>query len=476
MVTRPARRLPVVLAVVGLLVFGTVAARLHANHGVTGDEPHYLVMTYSLIKDGDFDVKNDYALQRYHSYYPGNLDPGFRVNPDLFKPTSPHIYLVDGVGLPALIAPFVAVAGPRGASAVLIAVALLVLLLVWRWTLLVTHDERAALFATLVVFVSVGFIGLAGYIFPDMILAALLLGGLILAEGPEPTPRSALLLGALAAMSFWFHLKFAAPFGLLVSIAAIRWWTQLRADPHRYTRLFVPLAAPIAVSASVYLVVNHAWFGVWNPLRIYPHFISIFAIDPLVSIPAMAIDKTKGLLATSPIFLLVALGLPLWAKAAKPQLIRVALVLVPSFVLLATFVDWWGGFAPAGRYPMEFMPALAPAAGLALARLRSPVLRGAAILLAVYQVALTTLTLAWNTGWVDLGERTLVFTRIQKATGIPLDAPLPSFASTLLPHFRTYLVHGNLLKAIAAGAIAVAVLGVGMVAAREVPGADPDAR
>jgi hypothetical protein len=35
---------------------------------VTGDEPHYLLITRSLQRDGDFDLRNDYELSRHQDF------------------------------------------------------------------------------------------------------------------------------------------------------------------------------------------------------------------------------------------------------------------------------------------------------------------------------------------------------------------------------------------------------------------------
>jgi hypothetical protein len=55
-----------VLAILTLLV----EVRWHNHQPYSGDEPHYLVMTNSLIQDGDFDVKNDYLAGRFRRYHP----------------------------------------------------------------------------------------------------------------------------------------------------------------------------------------------------------------------------------------------------------------------------------------------------------------------------------------------------------------------------------------------------------------------
>lgn len=42
--------------------------------GLNGDEPHYLLIVQSLLRDGDLDVNNNYVDRDYHEYIPGILD------------------------------------------------------------------------------------------------------------------------------------------------------------------------------------------------------------------------------------------------------------------------------------------------------------------------------------------------------------------------------------------------------------------
>ena len=55
---------------------GSVLITLEGNT-FAGDEPHYLLITHSLLKDGDFDLKNNYAGQDYKGYMdaPGGITP-----------------------------------------------------------------------------------------------------------------------------------------------------------------------------------------------------------------------------------------------------------------------------------------------------------------------------------------------------------------------------------------------------------------
>src|SRR5258705_8465187 len=41
---------------------------------ITGDEPHYLVMTQSVANDGDFNLDNNYKLESHKEFYNAPLD------------------------------------------------------------------------------------------------------------------------------------------------------------------------------------------------------------------------------------------------------------------------------------------------------------------------------------------------------------------------------------------------------------------
>ncbi|MDH7511355.1 MAG: hypothetical protein QHH14_00205 [Clostridiales bacterium] len=74
----PPRRKLVILFFASLLIFGA-GTLLFISSGITpaGDEPHYLLITHSLLQDKDFDLANNYAEQDYSRYmkYEGKMKP-----------------------------------------------------------------------------------------------------------------------------------------------------------------------------------------------------------------------------------------------------------------------------------------------------------------------------------------------------------------------------------------------------------------
>ena len=63
------RRAALLLAAVALAVFLSIDPYHRAVQPTQSDEPQYLLITQSLQLDGDLDLANDYAGQRYRSFY-----------------------------------------------------------------------------------------------------------------------------------------------------------------------------------------------------------------------------------------------------------------------------------------------------------------------------------------------------------------------------------------------------------------------
>ena len=240
-----------VLAVLGLCLF----FRWHNPQQYSGDEPHYLLVSESLVRDGDVDLKNDYLNRRYREFYAGHLDP--HVNTSIFTSSSPHWYSMHGVGLPVVLAPAFAADGAHGATVAMVVIAALVLVLTFFWARRFTGEVWCAAIATAALGFSPSFLGLEGRVFPDLPAAALLLGCLLLLELPDRRSRHLLLLGALVGASWWFHFKNSLAFGTIAAIAFVQ-VVRSSAGRERLRRLLL-LTAPVAVSLVGYVVSNVDW-------------------------------------------------------------------------------------------------------------------------------------------------------------------------------------------------------------------------
>lgn len=416
-----------VLATLALLF----AVRWHDPQPYSGDEPHYLLVSKSLILDGDVDVKNDYLAHRYLEYYRGHLDP--HVNTSIFSRTSPHWYSMHGVGLAAVLVPAVAADDGHGAAAAMVVIAAVVLVLTFLWARRFTGEVLLAAIATAALGLSPFFLGLEGRVFPDLAAAALLLGCLLLLELPERSARHLLLLGALVAVSPWFHFKNALAFGTVAVIAFVQ--VVRRSDGPERVRRELALALPVLVSLVGYELTVRAWYASWLPTRMVQPGNALFALSEARGLAAVSFDSTRGLLTNNPALLLILAGLPVWLRLFRGPVLRLALVLGPSIFLQATFSDWSGAYSPAGRYALQFTPALIPAIALLLREAPVAVRALAGALLCI-QWALALAFVWLRPPWGVVGKRSPFFTAIDTHHGPPLDHVMPTFSA------YTARVHG----------------------------------
>jgi hypothetical protein len=243
-----------------------------------------------------------------------------------------------------------------------------------------------------------------------------------------------LLLGTLVGVSWWFHFKNGLAFGTIAAIAFVQ-VARSSAGRDRLRRLLL-LTAPVVVSLVGYGLSNLDWYGSLSPTRMVLPGNSVFAVNEARGLAAVSFDASRGLFSNSPALLLILAGLPVWLKLFRGPFLRLALVVGPTIFLQATFSDWSGAYAPAARYPLQFIPAAIPAIALLLREAPVPVRAFAAAFLSfqwVLAAAFVWLRPPWSLG----RKRSSFFAAIDSHHGPPLDHLMPRFT----PY--TALVHGG---------------------------------
>jgi hypothetical protein len=397
-------------------------ARWHNPQPYRGDEPHYLVVANSLITDGDVDVKNDYLNGRYLRYYPYGIDP--HVNTSMFTVDSAHWYPLHGVGLSAFLVPALVVDDTKGASAAMTAVAALLLLLAFFWARRFTADAWSSALAAAALGISPFFLGLEGRIFADLATATLLLGCLLILELPAWRAWHLLLLAALIGVAPWFHFKNALAFGTLAVVALVQ--IARRTSGGERTRKLLLLGVPVVLATIAYELAVRSWYGSWLPTRMIPPGPEAFAISPTRGVAAASFDAVRGLLANNPALMLIWAGLPLWLIRWRYPFLRLMLIIGPAVLVQATFNNWHGGFAPPGRYALQYTPALIPAIAILL-REAPRVFRVVAGGLFVVQFALAAAFVWLRPAWAAEGFPSPFLTALDSKLGWTIERVMPSF-------------------------------------------------
>lgn len=344
---------PVVLA-----VYGVAAYNVQRQVGAEGDEPHYLMVAESLLRDHDVSLEQDYAAGRYRAFYrtQPTLAPHYLV-----RGRQGEIYSQHALGLSLLVLPAYALGGYPGASFFMALLAALLAFELRAALRVFTRDEALAEGVAWTVALSPPLVHFAGLIFTEVPAAlALALGLRRLREPQRLSVGAALGVGAALAFVPWLNVRYA-PFPILLLLYAFS------ARPRLGLRQALALLAPALLSAAASALYHFQLYGFFDPRRVYgrrPGF--AWARFPS-GLEALLFDQEFGLLVYAPVFALAIVGL--WDFARRERWRHVFVVVAPVAVVLATAATWrmwWGGWTPPARFLVPVVPALAllVAAGL----------------------------------------------------------------------------------------------------------------
>jgi hypothetical protein len=347
---RPPARLffPAVLA-----LHSAIAFRVQVQVGPEGDEPHYLMVADSLLRDGDLSLERDYAVARYGAFFPRPLQPHYRI-----RGRDGAIYSLHAVGLSVLILPAYALGGYPAVSFFMAALAAWLAReireLIREWT---GQDGLAEGVGWLVA-LSPPLIHYAGLVFTEV--PAALLVALALRHGRRlASGRAAAVCGMCVAALPWLNVRNA------VIAAGLLAYALSRRAPARATAAL--LAAPI-VSAAALALFHWRLYGFFDPRLVYGRRPE-FALATLPEgLPGLLLDQEFGLLVYAPYLVLAATGLLVSWRERKAEAAVTAFLVASVALVAGSWHMWRGGFNPPARFLLPVLPVLAAAAAFALRR------------------------------------------------------------------------------------------------------------
>jgi hypothetical protein len=338
------------------------AAYLVAAISTTGDEPYYLLVTHSLVADGDLDLANNFAARDYYPFYWGRLYSGQNT----VVTASGAIYSTTYSGLLAyLMVPGYALGGRLGATvtiSVLAAVLMVnVFLLAWEATGVVRVAFRVWLclaFVSPVLFFS-------SQLYPEIPAAAVAAYAIRRIRRLPDTLRHHLpALGVCLVALPLLKVRYT-----LLALPLLAWalWRVRRS-----TAVFPVLAGAGLLGLGLVLLDRYRLGGILYA-RYYGHIPlrELFAPSRQMTQALVGIlfDQEFGLLLYSPIYLLAFLGIPLALRRSRDS---VVLLLMAAFYVypFLQMPGWYGGFSLPFRYFICIVPILGLCTAYALDRTR----------------------------------------------------------------------------------------------------------
>lgn len=332
---------------------------------IGGDEPHYIMMTDSLVKDNDFNLKNDYILGRSSSYYAGaNLMPHLPISLDI---KGNKWYSIHTIGLPFLYYLPYKLFGVIG---VRIAVCVVQIMAVYLFFLILKKyivDRTKVLIGLLLIVSCSLFWQNFGGLFPDLIMVTFM-GASILLFGKKSL-LSNLIFMLIIFSGTLMHTKMAvllAPIYIAHIIQLIR-----GLGFRKFVTLYAGLLFILVVGLYMYIRFLYINYGVFSPTGLYGNNGQLFSANLVTNSIAIITDRVKGLLIYYPVLAIMGVYLIRAAQALQvyikkvlkikyisPELLLGLGVCLGSLMLLATqlgFSDWSGSYAPNGRYMLVFV-------------------------------------------------------------------------------------------------------------------------
>lgn len=364
-----------------------------------GDEPHYLVITQSLLYDGDIAIENNHQRGDYHAYFPGDLAPD-----SVRRGRDGQIYSIHAPGVPALLLPAFALGGYRAVIAFLVLAAAAGTGLAWWLSWRVSGSQAAAWFGWATIVSAAPFLLETFTVYPDGLGAGVVLTGfwaLLRAGWEQDDPAAArawwpwLLHGAALALLPWMHTRFAVIAGTLGGLILVR----IARTPNPLGKAVAFLGVP-AASALAWLFFFTIVYGAPDPSAPYGGRVeNSFAFLPN-GLGGILFDQGFGLLATAPVLVAALAGFTRTRRLA----LEWAVVAAPYLLSVTTFAMWWAGSSGPARFLVPLLLPLAIPAACAWSAAQS---RGARyVLLAALVVSAWMAAVMAGAGGGRLGYHT----------------------------------------------------------------------
>jgi hypothetical protein len=357
------RRSYLAVFLTSLMFFGAAALGL-APSGLFpgGDEPHYLIVTQSLLKDGDLKIGNNHERQDYASYFAAELPPH-----TIAAGKEGGMYSVHPVGLPILAAPAFALGGYAGVVLFMLLLAAAAAALAWSWVRRATGSVSAATFAWSVTALSVPYLTSSGTVYPEIpaalavmlaVAAGMCNADLGAATGvPAAVPARAwrcLVLGLSTAALPWLHAKYALLSAVLLAIGLWRVWRDRASTPPSRGRHVALAVLPYVCSVAGWLAFYYViWGSPWPSAPYGGAAGTQMSLRSIVrGVPGLLTDQEYGVLSYAPALGIAIIGLgSMWRAGGRARglAVELGLSLAALFGTVGAFQMWWGGSALPGR-------------------------------------------------------------------------------------------------------------------------------
>ncbi len=358
----PKKKRLTILFLLSLFIYLFLASGILAPvFPATGDEPHYLLITHSLLKDHDLNLANNYQPQHYKHFYPGELPTFTRTGKKGHLYQYPahlfgiSLYLVPfywlGLRLPVIGVMFFVRLGM-----ILLASLLAVQLYLLLMELL--RKPKVSFYSWLIFTFTIPMAFYSRHIYPEVAVALITI--YLFRKFRTSNFASSWQIafwGCAVASMIWFGLKYGITAFVLCLLFLYFFWKK-----HRIKARIIYFIISVLISLLLMFAFIYHMYGIFSPMAIerglkkrpspaiipFSQRIKLESGWMLRTILALFFDQKRGLFIYSPIYFFALLGLYLLIKKDKSLAFLLLSLFIPYLLMYVVFKRT-GGYAPPTR-------------------------------------------------------------------------------------------------------------------------------
>jgi hypothetical protein len=351
------------LVLIYIVISLTTIALWHQKkiNGLTGDEPHYLVITSGIVKHLTLEQSKPYT-EEFNSraiFSPGLAPAGEKPSPaNTHAVLGPRgLYNVHNIGLPLMLAVPFGAAGVLGSKLFLVLINSLLFWVLSKAFLRKQVSQKILFLSILPFSIATNFVIASGQIYPDLIAGILILFIFISAaettsSGKNRDAFSDIPVLFLLSLLPWLQLKFTGTVIVVMTFLMIkRFWKNFSISK------VLTFMMPVVISISTLALYNNYAFG--NLFGPYDSTSLQLSKTSLMVGVGLLLDQNQGLFFQNPLNLLGFAYILYLIRQRKSTAILALVIIASSIVPNAMHPNWYGGGSFSGRFTWTVAPLLA---------------------------------------------------------------------------------------------------------------------
>ena len=317
-----------------------------------GDEPHYLIISQTLLKYHSLDVMQDYKNGDYRLFYP------IVIAPHVSRNASGQLLPLHSIGGPILwLIPF-ALFGRLGAVLFISLVSVLIILNIYKFLLTMGIRQSYAFLVSLAFAIASPLYIYSHLLFIEPIGALLCIYVFRKAFQENLTISDLVISSVCLGILPWVHIRFALLEMILFFALLYKIYEQNKLKNFKY---YIYYLLPVTILFVLLEVYSYKVWGTLNPaineINDAGKPDKPFAVLPFSGILGVFFDQEYGLLVNFPLFIFLFVGVVLTLK--KKFLAYNLLILtlsIPYILIFTSFRSWSGGWCPPARFILVLLP------------------------------------------------------------------------------------------------------------------------